>query len=183
MPTLDITGTTSGRNAYEFRASGPVSKTESSLNDNDAIDGNEVRGGVSTGTDTIVFDGVPTSFKADSAWELDIQLDMGGGPTEVVPTLLNAIKLEVRSQGAHYYISIPAPGMILKGAKADPKDGVLDVENQLVAGNVRNGGSDDWRIWPPVGFDIVADNETEVRLRDPKTDWVQAPTYAPNMEF
>ena len=34
MPTLDITGTTSGRNAYEFRASAPIGESESKLNGN-----------------------------------------------------------------------------------------------------------------------------------------------------
>lgn len=181
MPTLDITGTTSGRNAYEFRASGPVSKTESSLNDNDAIDGNEVHGGVSTGVDTIAFRGVPISFVADSPWKLDITLDMSGGPVEFIPPFLNAATVTVRSEGAHYLLAAAGPSMILRDDKADPRDGVVDEPNHLVAGNVRGKGQDSWRVWPPLGVHGIADHPAEFRVED--GEWKSMATVNPSIEF
>ena len=181
MPTLDITGTTSGRNAYEFRASGPVSKTESSINDNDAIDGNEVRGGVSTGTDTIAFRGVPMSFTADSPWELDLALDMGGGAVEFMPTFLNSITVIVRSGGAHYLLGAAEPAMLLKDDKVDPRDGVVNEPTTLVAGNVRDGGEDSWRVWPPLNVSGVADNPTEFKMEG--GEWKDMAVVEPAMDF
>ena len=181
MATLTITGTTNGRNQYQFRASGPVSKSGSSLNDNDAIDDNEVRGGVSTGTDTIVFSGVPIAFEADSPWQLDLALDMGGERVEFMPTFLNSVTVTIRSEGAHYLLGTAGPGMILRDSKADPRDGVVDSPNHLVAGNVRDGGEDSWRVWPPMGVHGVADHPADFRVED--GEWQSMKTISPTMEF
>ena len=181
MPTLTITGTTNGRNEYQFRSSGPVSKSGSSLNDNDTIDDNEVRGGVSTGTDTIAFRGVPIAFDADSPWQLDLALDMGGGLVEFMPTFLNSVTVTIRSEGAHYLLGTAGPGMILRDSTADPRDGVVDSPNHLIAGNVRGGGEDSWRVWPPMGVHGVADNPCQYRVEN--GTWRDLAVVEPTMDF
>jgi len=181
MPTLDITGTKNGRNEYQFRASGLISKSGSSLNDNDEINGNEVRGGVSTGTDSIAFQGVPIAFNADSPWQLDLALNMGGKSVEFMPTFLNSVAVAIRSDGAHYLLGVGQPGMILKDDKVDPRDGVVNGPNTLVAGNVADGGEDSWRVWPPLNVSGVADNPAEFKVQG--GEWQDMTVVEPRMEF
>jgi hypothetical protein len=181
MPRLRVAGTTEGRNEYQFRSSGPISTSRSDLNDNDAIDDNEARGGVSTGIDTLVFSGIPVAFEVDSPWDLDLALDMGGGLVEFMPTFLNAVTVTVRSEGAHYLLGVPEPGMILTDELADPRDGVVDDPNTLVAGNVAGGGRDSWRVWPPLNISGVADNPTEFRVEG--GDWREMAVVEPTMGF
>ena len=183
MPRLDITGTTEERNAYQFRASGPISTADSKLNDNDGIDGNEVFGGVSTGTDTIVFDGVPTAFTADSPWELTLELNLGAGPVRFMPTHLNAPTITVRSEGAHYWLGVTRWGILLRDTKADDKDQVMDGPNNLVYGNVRGGSEDSWQVWPPMGVTGIADGETEYRNSATSEGWQSLQVVKPTMEF
>jgi len=181
MPTLTTRTKNGERIEYRFRSSGPVSESESRLNDHDDVSGNEVRGAVSTGTDTIAFSGVPIAFTAGSPWELDLALDMGVGPVEFIPPFLNAVAVTVRSEGAHYLLGTAGPGAILRDDKADPRDGVVDDPNHLVAGNVRDGGEDSWRVWPPMGVHGVADHPTDFRVEG--GEWQSMQTISPTMEF
>lgn len=169
-------------NPWRFRASGPIESA--SDNDDAELDGtHEVKGVVGTGTDTIEFHGVPVAFDAADPWRLAPELDLGGGPVEVIPPFLNAARVQVRSEGAHYWISHMRHGMILKAGKADAADGVLTGDNTLVHGNVANGGIDEWRIWPHAGFDIFADHDLETRFVDPVGEWHTIPGHNPDMSF
>jgi len=181
MSTLTIQTKNDDRIEYRFRSSGPISESESRLNNHDDVSGNEVRGAVSTGTDTIAFRGVPISFTADSPWELDIELGMGGGPVEFVPTFLNSATITVRSDGAHYLLGAAEPAMILKDDKVDPRDGVVNEPNTLVAGNVRDGGEDSWRVWPPLNVSGVADNPAEFKIEG--GEWQDMAVLELTMEF
>jgi len=168
---------------WEFRASGQTEMAD----DDDTTEGRVARGKVGGGTDPVRFNGVPLDFHTPTypakAWDLDLRLDMGGGPVEWMPTYLNAATITVRSEGAHYILSVPGPGEIHKGETADPRDGVTDEANRIVAGNVRGGGTDEWRVWPPVNVSGVADGKTEYRNSATDDEWQQMNVLVPLMGF
>lgn len=176
MPQLYVggTGTLTG---YEFSASGPVRpgpKTEK----NDTAKHHEGSGEILDGVDIWDFSGVPTGFDGDHPWSLDLYLNLGTGWVEFVPTFLNAVDVEIRSEGAHYMLVISEPGMILRGSKADKPDQVTTQPNTVFNGNVR-GGKDSVRVWPPVGLQGVADNPAQYRVED--GEWQYMAVVSPSM--
>ncbi|WP_435075982.1 hypothetical protein [Halococcus sp. AFM35] len=184
MPRLKLRSPTDKRIDYNFRSSGPIQDVDDAHED---VSGNEVKGHLSTGDDVIEFAGVPLAFRtndAAAAWDLDIFLDMGSGVfTEFMPTYLNAPTITVRSSGAHYLLGVAGPGMLLKGATADDKDGVLDGPNRLVAGNVRNNGEDSYRLWPPLNVSGIADGPAKFKNSATDAGWQDLSVVKPKMEF
>lgn len=154
----------------------PGSDTEGS----DDAHAHEAIGSISTGEDIYQFMGVPTAFDADSPWEIDLYLDMGTGWVEWMPTFLNAADVEVRSEGAHYILTVAEPGMILRDELADAPDEVVTGPNTIGAGNVK-GGTDSWRVWPPVGLFGVADNPAQYRVEG--GEWQDMAVCSVEMEF
>lgn len=188
MSRLYLRSPNDDRIDYQFRVTGEITSTDDA---HERVDGNEVEGHLSTGDDVIGFDGLPFDFAASDPWELDIWLDMGVGAwRKIVPPFLNAAEIQLRSDGAHYLLSLSGPGTIIPGAHAESarsRDAALDGAGRLAIGNVKNGNLDSFRIWPPmVGFDAVADNPTEARVPDAGDgwgEWVSVPVVNPPMEF
>lgn len=179
MPKLKLSSPSDKRIDYKFHSSGPITNADDAHED---VDGNVVKGHLSTGDDVITFKGVPVGFEASAPWDLDIKLDLGNGYGDIVPTFLNAVTVEIRSQGAHYWISHTYPGMILRDSEADDKDSIMDVDNTFVCGNVRNGGVDSWRVWPHVGFDIQSDHDIDVKFGG-QDEWTTLSGYTPEMSL
>jgi hypothetical protein len=178
MPTLKIRSPNDNGIDYQFRSSGPIQNVEDA---HENVEGNTVEGHLSTGNDKIAFDGVPTSFTASDPWELDLWLNMGVGFTDMVPSYLNAAEIEVRSEGAHYMLSVPAPGMLLRGGKADKPDTILTPNNTIACGNVR-GGADSYRVWPPLNVSGIADNPAEFNNHATDEGWQQMTVVKPALE-
>ncbi|EMA47977.1 hypothetical protein [Halococcus saccharolyticus] len=183
MPKITISTRTDEWNSYRFRATGKIDAEASQLNDHDEVDGTEIEGQVSSGKDTIVFDGVPLDFAADQPWQLDCRLNMGGGAERVVPPFLNAAEFEIKSQGCHYMLSVAEPGMILRGGGAEWNDNVLTQSNTLAAGNVKGGNADSYRIWPFTQVSVVADQPAKARFKGSERGWQDVEVFSPPMEF
>lgn len=182
MPTLKLSGEEGEWVAYQFRASGPI---ERESGEQEEVSGHEITGKVGPGVDEIPFSGVPMDFAADKPWSLDIELSFGGEFTPFVPTYLNAAVVDIRAKGngAHYLMSVPEPGMILKNEGRE-HDGVLDDPNTLVAGNVTSG-VDSWVVWPPINLSGVADHPAEYRVRNDQSgdEWRDLAVCRPAMDF
>lgn len=176
------TGTLSN---YSARFTGPVDALDDTERNDDARD-HEITGEIVDGVDTYGCKGVPLAFAtADdaNAWTLDLDIDLGEGWVEQVPTDLNAGLFEIRGKGHYRLWMTNDTGMIVRRKYADKPDQIADEANTVAVGNVR-GGTDSFKAWPPEAVVAKGDSDAEWRIANAAdSSWRDLETIALAMDF